>query len=403
MRERLEKSLNALANERTRAYEMKSRCQSTIDSSARQIDEEGERLETDQAAFEDYRLKEYSAVQKATGEYDRYLANGGKGTGGLIAQDSRRRARSEMDRHAKEILTLEGEYNGRRPEEARLETGMDCRQVYEARKTKIWMDDLQEIKQKLTVQTRRYEEIFKNEFVLTIFRSCNRSMEDLKLINGELAKLKFSTRYQFDVHFNKDMSDYSRIIEYARYLEEREQFGGGEGQMVLGMFSSYSTKEEEQLEKDIKEIINRMIAKNNNDAIEKFADYRNYMTYEILLTNETLKNARLSRQTGYNSGAEVQIPYLLILSSALLMIYNQKQNSTRLMFIDEPFAKMDPANVKRMLDFLKSQKLQVVFCAPDKTESIGNECEVILPVLKVQADDMQLGIVQFHEDKVYGV
>ena len=73
------------------------------------------------------------------------------------------------------------------------------------------------------------------------------------------------------------------------------------------------------------------------------------------------------------------------------------------MFIDEPFAKMDPANVKRMLEFLKNQNLQVVFCAPDKTESIGNECEVILPVLRVKPDFMQLGIVQFHKDKENGL
>ena len=90
----------------------------------------------------------------------------------------------------------------------------------------------------------------------------------------------------------------------------------------------------------------------------------------------------------------------MILSSALLMIYNQRVNSTRLVFIDEPFAKMDPGNVKLMLKFMREQRLQVIFCSPDKTESIGNECEVILPVLRVHADSMQLGIVQFHEENV---
>lgn len=52
-----------------------------------------------------------------------------------------------------------------------------------------------------------------------------------------------------------------------------------------------------------------------------------------------------------------------------------------------------------MLDFMKKQKMQVIFCSPDKTESIGNECEVILPVLRVRADSMLLGIVQFHKEK----
>ena len=137
--------------------------------------------------------------------------------------------------------------------------------------------------------------------------------------------------------------------------------------------------------------------RNDKEQIEHYADYRNYMTYEILLTNDILTKAKLSKQSGYNSGAEVQIPYMLILLSALLMIYNDKSSSTRLVFIDEPFAKMDPTNVKIMLGFMKEQNLQMIFCAPDKTELIGNECEVVLPVLRTQPDLMEIGIIEMHK------
>ena len=215
------------------------------------------------------------------------------------------------------------------------------------------MDNLQEIRQKLEDQTRRYEEIFKNEFVLTILKSCERAREELREINIELAKLQFSAKYQFSVDYVKDGSEYMRIIRYAKYLDEREQLGGTDGQGVLSFLGTYSDEEAERLEADLKRIINRVIEKNSEETIARFADYRNYMTYEILITNDVLDHAKLSRQTGFNSGAEVQIPYLLILISALLMIYNQKTNSTRVVFIDEPFAKMDPGNVKIMLDFMR--------------------------------------------------
>ena len=265
------------------------------------------------------------------------------------------------------------------------------------------MDNLQEIRRKLEEQTRRYEDIFKNEFVLTILKSCERARDDLRQINGELAKLDFAAKYQFDVHYVKDGSEYAKVIEYARYLDEREHLGGsGEAQMTFDLLTSVSDEEGARLEKEMKEIINRIIEKQSGETIARFADYRNYMNYEILISNQILDRAKLSRQTGFNSGAEVQIPYLLILSSALLLIYNQRVNSTRLVFIDEPFAKMDPGNVKLMLKFMRDQRLQVIFCSPDKTESIGNECEVILPALRVRADSMQLGIVQFHEEKAYG-
>ena len=117
-----------------------------------------------------------------------------------------------------------------------------------------------------------------------------------------------------------------------------------------------------------------------------------------MVTNDDgLNKSKLSRQSGYNSGAEVQIPYMLILLSALLMIYNDKNNSTRLVFIDEPFAKMDPTNIRAMLKFMKNQNLQMIFCAPDKTELIGNECQVILPVLRTETNLMEVGIVEMQE------
>ena len=149
----------------------------------------------------------------------------------------------------------------------------------------------------------------------------------------------------------------------------------------------------------MKKIINRIVSSDDKEKIERYADYRNYMNYEILVSNDVLNKAKLSKQSGFNSGAEVQIPYILILLSALLMIYNDKNNSTRLVFIDEPFAKMDPVNVKIMLGFMKEQKLQMVFCAPDKTDAIGDECNVILPVLRKQQDLMEIGIVEMHENK----
>ena len=355
-------------------------------------------LEAEEGRFRKYEINAYTVVQKAVEAYEKFLAGGTQG--GLLAQETRGRIARRIEQHKKELFTLQAAYNTHYSG-GELTVGTEGRELYAARKDRIWMDNLQEIRQELDAQTKRYEDIFKNEFVLNIRKYCEKARDDLKQINGELVKLNFSAKYQFDVHYVKDGTEYAKIIEYARYLEEREQLGSSDGQMTFDMFTSVSDEEGEHLEKELRKIINRIIEKNSEETIARFADYRNYMTYEILVSNQILNRAKLSRQTGFNSGAEVQIPYLLILSSALLMIYNQRVNSTRLVFIDEPFAKMDPGNVKLMLNFMRQQKLQVIFCSPDKTETIGNECEVLLPVLRVRPDSMQIGIVQFHEEKAY--
>lgn len=398
---KLEEENNALTDEYNATMKKNNQLITDIKLLDTKIESQTEDLQTEEKAFCDYKINSYAVVQKAVRDYDKYVEANCSGTGGLLQQETRSRVMRKTEQCKKELLEFQMVY-GVKHAGSNLPKGENHREAYAKRKEKIWMDDLQEIREKLDDQTRRYEDIFKNEFVLTILKTCENAMDDLREINRELAKLDFSAKYQFDVHYVKDGSEYAKIIEYAKYLDEREKLGGdASGQMTFDMLTSISDEDGELLEAELKQIINRIIAKNSEEIIAGFADYRNYMNYEILMSNEIYDRAKLSRQTGYNSGAEVQIPYLLILSSALLMIYNQKVNSTRLVFIDEPFVKMDPGNVKRMLKFMKKQNLQVIFCAPDKIESIGNECEVILPVLRKKPEIMQIGVVQFHEDNAY--
>lgn len=395
--EQLSGQLKSIQEERTKNMQELGKLQTEIELCKKSLLSHQENLQKEDAKWKEYKITSYALLQKAVADYDQYIKSGKTGNGGVLMPQTRERLMRSIEQHKQELIAAQAEYGVSHPG-SNMPQGMKDRGVYAKRKDKIWMDDLQEIQEKLKEQTRKYEDIFKNEFVLTIFKTCENALDDLKEINRELAQLNFSAKYQFDVHYVKDGSEYAKIIEYARYLDEREQLGGGrsDGQMTFKMFTSISDDEGEVLEQELKKIINRIIEKNSEDIIARFADYRNYMNYEVLMSNEIYDRAKLSRQTGFNSGAEVQIPYLLILSSALLMIYNQKINSTRLVFIDEPFAKMDPANVKQMIDFMKQQNLQVIFCAPDKTESIGNECEVILPVLRTKPDIMRIGIVQFH-------
>ena len=393
---RLEKEQEAARVEERECLTADSRLETVIRTDERLIAEKSELLEKEQERYRAYETEFYPLVQKAVEAYERYLAGGRTGAGGLLQQQSRVRLTQRIDKARNDLIAAQSAYLTRHGDSG-MEAGLDNRSRYSARRQRIQMDNMQEIRRKLQEQTQRYEDIFKNEFVLTILKSCERAREDLKEINYELSKLGFASQYQFEVEYVKDGSEFSRILRYARYLDEREQLGEAPGQGVLPMLTSFSAEEGEALEADLQQIINRIMEQGSEETIRRFADYRNYMTYEILITNEVLNRARLSRQTGYNSGAEVQIPYMLILLSALLLIYNQRTDSTRFVFIDEPFAKMDPGNVKLMLDFMKKQRLQVLFCAPDKTETIGGVCEVVLPVLRVRPERMELGIVQFHD------
>lgn len=339
---------------------------------------------------------EYSSeVGEAKEEYDQFV-EGKKETGDVMIESTRSRTEREKVACEREITNKQSVYNiGKRPEEL-LPIGMEYESVYRKRKNRLQVDNFEEIKAKLTAQTKKYEGIFKNEFVLKIKTNIEEAQADIKEINKQLRKLQFTTTYQFDVKNFTGTSDYAKILEYADYLKKTNRID--DGQTMIGAVVGYDENEAAKREEEIKEIVNRVISKNNNDLLNDFADYRNYMEYEVIVNNDEISNGRLSKLAGYNSGAGTQIPYTIILSAALAIIYNARPNSTRLVFIDEPFEKMSDKNIKIMLDFFKTQEFQVIFCAPpNKLDSIGKECDAVIPIKKMNKSNMILGAIKFYE------
>lgn len=334
-------------------------------------------------------------VREAKEEYDQFNEEK-KDTGDVMIPSTRLRAETEKGTCERAITNKQSVYNtGKRPEET-LPVGLEYESIYRRRKNRLQVDNFEGIKAKLAAQTRKYEGIFKNEFILKIKTNIEEAQSDIKEINRQLKKLQFTTTYQFDVKNVSGTSDYARILEYADYLKKTNRID--DGQLMIGAVVGYDENDAMKREEEIKEIVNRIISKNNDDLLNNFADYRNYMEYEVIVNNEEISNGRLSKLAGYNSGAGTQIPYTIILSAALAIIYNARQNSTRLVFIDEPFEKMSDKNIKIMLDFFKSQEFQVIFCAPpNKLDSIGKECDAVIPIKKINKSNMTLGAIKFYE------
>ena len=382
-------------NERAGNIRQKTILETTISEKEKSMKDLRAKETAKQADLDAERIANNSVVEKAVEEYDQYLS-GDNQNGGLMVRATKER----VDRRVRELEgNIKGKqqaYNNRKQEVDKLPVGLGCEADYQRRRGKIWIDDLQGIQQKLKEQTITYERIFKREFVLNIYETAKDARNEIGDINKELRKLQFSTKYQFDVKMLNDNSDYAKVLRYAEYLQKTNNMD--DGQMSFTSFMGYENDEVETREKEIRDIINKIIDHNDIAEIKKFADYRNYMSYEIIINNDEVKDGKLSKQVGYNSGAGTQIPYTLILSAALSMLYNVRVNSVRLIFIDEPFEKMSDHNIKLMLEFFKNQNFQVIFCAPpNKLESIGNECGVIIPVLKISNDNMQIGEVKFHE------
>lgn len=390
-RERLDGELTKVRDEKQKLYSQVSDIEAKIAVWGGKADEKQEQLEEAENRMDAYRDLFPAETACAMEEYDRQAEAGKKASSLVMAKAAREEAVQALAAAEEEVKQGQYSYNARWAMREPLPVGTREYAAYAARKERIWMDDLQGVKEKLAAQKEKYESDFRTEFVLRIYTACVDAQREITRMNHKLAKLNFKEQYQFEVVFRDDGSDFAKIIDYARYVSEAAS-GQVEGQISM----AYPEGRAEELEADIKQIVRGLVESGSEDAIAQISDYRNYMAYDILINNAVFHNARLSRQTSYESGAEVQIPYMLILLSALLMSYDARENCTKLVFIDEPFTKMDPGNVKLMLDFMKEHHLQMLFCAPDKVDLIGNECEVVLPVLKVRPDVMKIGSIRFH-------
>lgn len=308
----------------------------------------------------------------------------------------RPKEQQEKDKRKKMSLEInipmnQEKYNENRREEDQLKIGLENEAVYRSRKNRIEIDDFEKVHNKLKEQMNKYEGIFKNDFCTEIYSNADKALKSIREINRELNKLNFSTRYQFRIRLRKDQSDYAKILDYAKYL--KDTVGYDNGQMTLEGIYGYSMDEMDQLNEDMKEIMERISSsKEDEEEILKLSDYRNYLEYEIEINNESIHNGKLSEQIRFDSGAATQIPYILILSASLSMFYNSRSNSARLIFIDEPFEKMSDLNIKKMLNFFKEQNFQVILCAPtNRMDSIGTECDIIIPVIKDSKENMLIG------------
>lgn len=110
--------------------------------------------------------------------------------------------------------------------------------------------------------------------------------------------------------------------------------------------------------------------------VRRFTDYRTYLIFDLIVTNEQGEKQRLSRTLLKKSGGETQIPFyiaMLASFSQVCRIRSRSRNDTvRLIILDEAFSKMDGERIQECIHLLRRFGLQAIFSAPtDKIPDIA--------------------------------
>jgi hypothetical protein len=108
--------------------------------------------------------------------------------------------------------------------------------------------------------------------------------------------------------------------------------------------------------------------------LEHFTDFRTYLDFDLIVSDDIGNESRLSRIISKKSGGETQTPFYISVLASFIQIYRIKQqgfnNTMRLIVFDEAYSKMDHQRIRESIRLIRDLELQVIISAP--TEKIAD-------------------------------
>jgi uncharacterized protein YPO0396 len=238
-------------------------------------------------------------------------------------------------------------------------------------------DRLTEFTQKANEQAVQAIYHFKTDFIYKIRDAIKEVMQQKEDLNRILAQLDFGKdRYKFIITRNKgeDGKFYDMFMDENLEINPHQLTGNMNNQMDL-----FSLQHEKDYSNLINELIELFMPPENSDNkaleearanMEKYADYRTYLSFDMEQLVEGMPPMRLSKMLSKNSGGEGQNPLYVALLASFAQVYriNLKSNvrrrpTPRLVVLDEAFSKMDAEKVGSCIGLIRKLGFQAVISA----------------------------------------
>jgi len=265
--------------------------------------------------------------------------------------------------------------------------------LYEQEANKIRNNDLVRYEQEATDLRRSSEIGFKEEFVGKLRASIENAQQQIAELNYALTDKTFgSDSYQL-ICMASDDPDYKLyydIIMSNQAIEKHTLF-------TEGLSKRKETVLSELFEK---------IASNDPEYDQltyKFLDYRNYMSYDIEVTNLNGNKSLFSKVSREKSGGETQVPFYIVIAASFqqLLSRNRRVDSGCIVLFDEAFNNMDESRIDAMMKFYNSLSIQLIIAVPpQRVSNIINYVNTSLVIVK----DNDYAIVEtFNDERLLGL
>ncbi len=232
-------------------------------------------------------------------------------------------------------------------------------------------------------------EQFKNDFIYKIRSAIKEALQQKDDMNRILSRMDFGKdRYRFIVTKNRgaDGRFYDLFMDEALEINPNQLMGRMENQMNL-----FTMEHESRHGELIQELIEYFIPPENASEreleearrnMERYADYRTYLSFDMEQLVEGMAPAKLSRMLSKNSGGEGQNPLYVALLASFAQVYRmnlkagvRRRATPRLVVLDEAFSQMDGEKVGSCIRLIRSLGYQAIISATN--DKIQNYLESV--------------------------
>ena len=227
---------------------------------------------------------------------------------------------------------------------------------------------------------------FRDDFIAKLKSNIESVREQINELNHSLKDSVFGTdRYRFVMSPRAEYRNYYDMITDPMLMD-------------TGGWNIASQHFNEKYQKEIDSLFRALIINSETELsaerraeyernIKKFTDYKTYLVFDLIVTNDQGEEQRLSKTLLKKSGGETQIPFYIALLASFSQICRIRartnNNTVRIIILDEAFSKMDGERIREGITLLRRFGLQAVFSAPpEKIPDIAPMVDTNIAVYK---------------------
>ncbi len=291
--------------------------------------------------------------------------------------------KNQQEKFGQQLVTLQSDYN--RINESDYDRGSDAKdmQKYEEQLDLLVRSRLAEYEGKLDKRKKECEEEFRSAFLSKMkenIEMARRTFEDLNRVLKEIDYNGVFYRFLYSANKGKKRL-YDMIMDNSN----------------LGGYNLFTETFESSYREEMEDLFGKLRAQDVNGAqvLDEYSDYRNYLDYDIEI-KEGDKIVRFSSVGAESSGGETQVPYYVIIAASFSQIY--KDDTVKLIMLDEAFDKMDDFRIDSMLHFFTKLGFQMILATPPQKVPIISES--VKSVFMTVRQGEQSAILPYYTERV---